>query len=221
VLGQIVQLVQAASDQVRSIATASEQQSSASEEITHSIEEVSSISGSNVQAMSQANEAVSELARQIQVLRGLIGEMQVGALDEFLGRWRAEAAFISNSAQAGEFLSGENEDTGRAMRDMLKKVSTKSDMMEAAFVFDTTGKTRVLFNHGQEGPSLDLSERQYVKDALAGKPGANLIPFQSRLTGNFLVAFSQPVLAGGRVAGGTAISITIGANLKNYLDKRG
>ncbi|MBA4358676.1 MAG: methyl-accepting chemotaxis protein, partial [Desulfovibrio sp.] len=42
-LKEIVHLVDAASDQVRSIATASEEQSAASEEISHSIEQVSSI----------------------------------------------------------------------------------------------------------------------------------------------------------------------------------
>jgi methyl-accepting chemotaxis protein len=75
-LGEIVQLIDAASDQVRSIATASEQQSSASEEINHSIEEVAAISSETAQSMGQAAQAVSELARQSQVLQNLINEMK-------------------------------------------------------------------------------------------------------------------------------------------------
>ena len=75
-LKDIVALVDQASDQVRSIATASEEQSSASEEINRSIEQVASISGENAQAMGQAAQAVSELARQTQELQGLINEMQ-------------------------------------------------------------------------------------------------------------------------------------------------
>jgi methyl-accepting chemotaxis protein len=75
-LKDIVALVDQASDQVRSIATASEEQSSASEEINRSIEQVASISGENAQAMGQAAQAVSELARQTQELQGLISEMQ-------------------------------------------------------------------------------------------------------------------------------------------------
>ncbi|NDY55675.1 methyl-accepting chemotaxis protein [Desulfovibrio sulfodismutans] len=75
-LTEIVNLVDAASDQVRSIATASEQQSSASEEINRSIEEISTISAETSQAMGQAAQAVSELARQSQELQSLIEDMQ-------------------------------------------------------------------------------------------------------------------------------------------------
>ena len=75
-LGEIVKLIDAASDQVRSIATASEQQSSASEEINKSVEEVRSVSLETAQAMQQAAQAVSELANQALVLRTLIQDMQ-------------------------------------------------------------------------------------------------------------------------------------------------
>ena len=75
-LHRIVQLVQQASDQVRSIATASEQQSAASEEISRSVEHVAIISSETSQAMGQASQAMSELARQSQVLQTLIVDMK-------------------------------------------------------------------------------------------------------------------------------------------------
>jgi len=75
-LHEIVQLVDAASDQVRSIATASEEQSAASEEISHSIEQVSSIANETSQAMSEAAKAVDELARQANVLNSLICQLR-------------------------------------------------------------------------------------------------------------------------------------------------
>ncbi|NMC48314.1 MAG: methyl-accepting chemotaxis protein [Desulfovibrio sp.] len=75
-LAEIVSLVDSASDQVRSIATASEEQSSASEEINRSIEEISTISAETSQAMVQAAQAVSEMARQAQELQSLIVDMQ-------------------------------------------------------------------------------------------------------------------------------------------------
>jgi methyl-accepting chemotaxis protein len=75
-LAGIVNLVDKATDQVRSIATASEQQSSASEEINRSIEEVSTISSETAQAMTQAAQAVSDLARQAVVLKELIEDMR-------------------------------------------------------------------------------------------------------------------------------------------------
>jgi len=75
-LGAIVRLIETASDQVRSIATASEQESAASEEINRAIEEVSTISSETAQAMTQAAQAVSDLAHQAQVLQNLITTMQ-------------------------------------------------------------------------------------------------------------------------------------------------
>jgi methyl-accepting chemotaxis protein len=75
-LREIVGLVDQTTDQVRSIATASEQQSAASEEINRSVEQVATISTQTAQAMGQAAQAVSELARQSQILHGLIGDMK-------------------------------------------------------------------------------------------------------------------------------------------------
>ena len=75
-LREIVSLAEATTDQVQSIATASEQQSSASEEINQSIESVSRISSETADAMRQSAQAVTELANQAQVLKGLIDEMK-------------------------------------------------------------------------------------------------------------------------------------------------
>jgi len=73
---EIVALVDSTSDQVRSIATSSEQQSSASEEINHSIEDVNRISVETSDAMHQSAQAVSELANQALVLKQLIDQMK-------------------------------------------------------------------------------------------------------------------------------------------------
>jgi methyl-accepting chemotaxis protein len=75
-LKEIVGLVDQTSDQVRSIATASEEQSSASEEINKSVEQVATISNETAQAMNQAAQAVAELARQSQALHTLIADMK-------------------------------------------------------------------------------------------------------------------------------------------------
>jgi methyl-accepting chemotaxis protein len=75
-LREIVSLVEATTDQVRSIATASEEQSSASEEINHSIEDVNRISSETSVAMRQSAQAVGELANQAQILKTLVLEMQ-------------------------------------------------------------------------------------------------------------------------------------------------
>ena len=64
-LQRIVEMADSTADQVRAIATASEQQSASSEEINRSI-----------QAMQAASEAVTELAEQTRALSGLIEKMR-------------------------------------------------------------------------------------------------------------------------------------------------
>jgi methyl-accepting chemotaxis protein len=75
-LQEIVNLVDLALDQVRSIATAAEEQSAASEEINRSVEDINRISADVSEAMRQSAQAVTELAEQAQVLETLIRELQ-------------------------------------------------------------------------------------------------------------------------------------------------
>ncbi|MBI5520488.1 MAG: methyl-accepting chemotaxis protein [Desulfovibrio sp.] len=77
-LNEIVLVVDTATDQVRSIATASEQQSATSEEINRSIEDINRISSETADAMRQSAQAVGELAHQAQTLRSLIERMKAG-----------------------------------------------------------------------------------------------------------------------------------------------
>ena len=75
-LAQIVGLVENASDQVRSIATAAEEQSATSDEINRAVDAVSAISESNSRAMAEAARTVAELARQSQELAALMEELE-------------------------------------------------------------------------------------------------------------------------------------------------
>ncbi len=85
-LNEIVTLVDLTTDQVRSIATASEQQSAASEEINRSIEDVSRISSETSDAMRQSAQAVGDLANQAQVLKTLVDGMNSGDGSNSQGR---------------------------------------------------------------------------------------------------------------------------------------
>ncbi len=75
-LEEILHLAETSADQVRSIATASEQQSASSESINHSVDNISTISGQTVEAMEEAQTALNELSRQAEQLMTLITEMQ-------------------------------------------------------------------------------------------------------------------------------------------------
>ena len=75
-LEEIVALVEQASDQVRGIATASEEQSASSEEIHQAIDSINGISAATAEAMHLSSDSVQELMRQSQVLLQLIQEMR-------------------------------------------------------------------------------------------------------------------------------------------------
>jgi methyl-accepting chemotaxis protein len=75
-LERIVALVDEASMQVSSIATASEEQSASSEEINRSLEDVNRVSTETAQAMGHAGSAVVELSRQANSLRALMEELR-------------------------------------------------------------------------------------------------------------------------------------------------
>ncbi len=75
-LDEIVRMVEHASDQVRSIATAAEEQSAASEEINRSIDDINSISATTTSAMIEAARAVSGLTDQAHTLKTLMEELE-------------------------------------------------------------------------------------------------------------------------------------------------
>ena len=74
----IVSLSNQVTDRVRSIATASVQQSAASEEIHNSINDINQISRQTADGMRQSAQAVGEMASQAQVLNSLVEKMQNG-----------------------------------------------------------------------------------------------------------------------------------------------
>jgi len=75
-LNSIVSLVDLTTDQVRSIATASEEQSATSEEINRAVDDVNRISSETSDAMRQSAQSVGELAHQAHVLKRLIDQMK-------------------------------------------------------------------------------------------------------------------------------------------------
>ncbi|NJB67733.1 methyl-accepting chemotaxis protein [Desulfobaculum xiamenense] len=71
-LASIVSLSEGTADQVRNIATASEEQSAASEQINRVVDEINAIAGNIADGMDQATQALQELAQLAADLAGLI-----------------------------------------------------------------------------------------------------------------------------------------------------
>ena len=80
-LEEIVSMVNSTSDQVRSIATAAEEQSAASEEISRSIGDINNIASEMSETMQQSSLSVAALAEQSKVLAKLIEKLRGGADD--------------------------------------------------------------------------------------------------------------------------------------------
>ncbi len=75
-LSEIVGLVDSSNDQVRSIATAAEEQSATSEEINKSVEDIARISEETAGVMGRAAQSVEEMRVQAQTLSRLIEELR-------------------------------------------------------------------------------------------------------------------------------------------------
>ena len=75
-LAEIVEMVESAGDQVRSIATAAEQQSATSEEINRAVSSISVIASETDEAMAQSTEAVEALVAQTKRLEQLIAALR-------------------------------------------------------------------------------------------------------------------------------------------------
>ena len=77
-LRHIAALVMQSSDQIRTIATAAEQQSAATEEVNVSIAGISQISEETTAAMQEAARAVEALGKQTTTLKNLMAELEKG-----------------------------------------------------------------------------------------------------------------------------------------------
>jgi len=75
-LSEIVDMVELAGDQVRSIATAAEQQSATSEEINRAVSSISVIASETDSAMAQSTDAVDALVKQTKKLEQLIAALR-------------------------------------------------------------------------------------------------------------------------------------------------
>ncbi|OXS29361.1 MAG: histidine kinase [Desulfovibrio sp. MES5] len=77
-LGEIVGTVESTADQVNAIATASEEQSAASEQINQTIVHINTVSRQTAEAMAEASKAVADLAAQAQALDALVDTLKRG-----------------------------------------------------------------------------------------------------------------------------------------------
>jgi len=164
---------------------------------------------------------VANSSRQgaLEMQTGSMRTLNAGLADfftDFLDRWTAETAFLAKSNSTITALESGQLD---GLKVLLGNTTRKNDLVDAVFIYDTTGKTRlVLDNTGKEQPPLDLGDRAYVKESLAGKAFRLLMPIKSRISSNQIVVFAEPVMAGDKQVGGVAIAVSVENLLKRYID---
>lgn len=87
------------------------------------------------------------------------------------------------------------------------------DYIEALIVTDMTGKE--VFNNQTQQPDIDLSDRDYIKEALKGKEAVSEV-IVSRNTGNPGIFIAYPLKDGGNVIGTLVGSINFNT-ISNYV----
>jgi len=75
-LHEIVSESTAIADQIRSIATASEEQSSTSDEVAQSLDEINNSASATAKAMEASSKAINDLADQARELQSLVGKLR-------------------------------------------------------------------------------------------------------------------------------------------------
>ncbi|WP_172640041.1 methyl-accepting chemotaxis protein [Desulfovibrio sp. X2] len=128
----------------------------------------------------------------------------------------ADARFMAENPSALQLLEGGDKASAEQTADQL---FTLNPLIETIALFDDKGRSDFLrMPGGKSAGALDLSDRDYVKAALAGKEFVPSLPIKSRLTGKPVCTYAWPVRANGRVVGGALVAVSIDGLLKTYID---
>lgn len=90
------------------------------------------------------------------------------------------------------------ENVNKAFNYICQVQQENQDYMEALIITDTKGKE--LINNKTLQPDIDLSDREYVKEAISGKESVSEV-IVSRTTGNNGISIAYPLKDGGTVIG--------------------
>ena len=138
-LGEIVSIVEATSDQVRSIATAAEQQSAASTEIGRTVNSVRDISTGTLDGMNRCEQGLDILLEQVGELANL------NSVFTLLGQGTVQD-LIEQLASSAEIVSMDRD----RMESGLKRAMAANSFLELAYLTDATGR-QVVSNIPQAG----------------------------------------------------------------------
>ena len=121
---------------------------------------------------------------------------------------------VSKPPRLREFLLTGEDKKGAEV--FLAAMSQAAPEINTLYLFDTTGKQLITYAQGKAGKLSDLASREYVKAALAGKPGFSSAPIKSNATGKLIVSVTAPIFDDkGKAVGGVGMSYDIDSLTNN------
>ncbi|MFZ5425408.1 MAG: methyl-accepting chemotaxis protein [Thermodesulfobacteriota bacterium] len=206
-LGEIVSIVEATADQVRSIATAAEQQSAASNQIGRTVSSVRDISAGTLDGMTRCEQGLDTLIEQVRTLANL------NSVFTLLGQGTVQD--LVEELTHSEDLS--SMDRGR-VEDRLKRAMAANPYLELAYVTDARGR-QVINNIPQAGFAAqyegtghgkDWSGRPWFTGAMKTKDIYISEVYVSTASGAPCITVSRPIEnAGGTVVGLLGLDVKI------------
>lgn len=105
-------------------------------------------------------------------------------------------------------LTSGNKDEAESL---FMAISRSSPEVNNAYLFDSTGKQTINYVQGTPVQKFsDLSDREHVKAALAGKEGLSHTPVKSATSGKLVMSFTVPVKDDtGKIVGGVGLTNTM------------
>jgi methyl-accepting chemotaxis protein len=151
-LGEIVSIVEATADQVRSIATAAEQQSAASTQIGRTVKSVRDISSDTLDGMTRCEQGLDTLVEQVRALANL------NSVFTLLGQGTVQD-LIETLAHSEDIVSMDRS----RMESRLKQAMAENAYLELAYITDASGR-QVVNNIPQAGFAAQYQGTGFGKD---------------------------------------------------------
>jgi len=206
-LREILSLANGTSDQMRSIATASTQQSAASEDVARNMETLSRFSAETARDMNGAMESIRKLDGQIQELVKLSGVFRI--ISE--GKALAEVEQIAHGKEVSSL------DRARAEK-VMKAAVDRNSFLELLYLTDGKGVQiteniaprdfRASYSESVRGK--DWSRRPWFQGAAKSKDTFLSSIYVSEASGDYCLTVSVPILQGDTVVG------VLGADIKLF-----
>jgi|GEM_PF-1988893 len=198
-LEEIVTIVGASADRIRSIASAASEQSSASEEVTRTLNEVHAISKDTGEGMVESSVSVTALRDRVEELATMTGVFRL------VGNGEVQDV-ITSLAESTDVQSGGRDRQESAVKSALRR----SDFLELVYITDESGKQTVSNMGGQvTGFSDDSSafgtkwnERPWFTNVMETKTFSVSDVYVSSASGENCITVSGPFFNGQGVVKG-------------------